>query len=455
MQIQLRQYTKEFKVNLLLAYPVIVGQVGHLLIGVADDMMVGRLIKPNTLAATSLAATSLGNSLIFIAMSIGIGFSFAITPIIAQADGENNHKKGRLFFNHSMIMMLALSLFLVLAMLLMTPILEFLRQDPDVVELAKPYFNIVAISILPMLLFQGLKQFSDGLSQTKFAMQVTLITLVLNVFLNYVLITGWYIFPEMGIVGAAIGTLISRVVMLILMYLNIKRRKRFKSFLKPLKLSELDKTIFIKITKLGVPSSLQMLFEVGIFTASIILAGMIGKFPQAANQIAIKLAATTFMISIGIGVATTIRVGNQKGMQKFSDLRRIAFSNFLLIVIIMSVFSLLFILFKNQLPLLFISNQDVIQIASSLLVIVGVFQISDGLQAVVLAALRGLQDVKIPTFITFIAYWLIGFPICYYLGLHTDLKTYGIWIGLFISLTVSAILLLWRFHYLTSKLVKK
>ena len=453
--MQIRQYTKEFKTNLLLAYPVIIGQVGHLLIGMADDMMVGHLIKPSDLAATSLAATSLGNSLIFIAMSIGIGFSFAITPIIAQADGENNPKKGRLYFNHSMIMMLVLAVFLVAAMLLMTPLLEHLRQDPEVVVLAKPYFRIVAISILPMLLFQGLKQFSDGLSQTKFAMQVTLITLVLNVLLNYVLITGWSIFPKMGIVGAAIGTLISRIVMVGLMYFNINSRKRFKSFLKPLRVSELDKKIFSKITKLGVPSSLQMLFEVGIFTASIILAGMIGKYPQAANQIAIKLAATTFMVSVGIGVATTIRVGNQKGMQNYKDLRRIALSNFLLIFIIMTVFSMLFILFKNQLPLLFISNQEVISIASGLLVLVGVFQISDGLQAVVLAALRGLQDVKMPTVITFIAYWIVGFPICYYLGLYTELKTTGIWIGLLISLTVSAILLLWRFNYLTNKLVKK
>ena len=449
------QYTKEFKTNLSLAWPVIVGQVGHLLMGMADDMMVGRLIKPNTLAATSLAATSLGNSLIFIAMSIGIGFSFAITPIIAEADGEKNHQKGRLYFNHSMIMMLVLGLLLVIAMLFMAPLLGHLRQDPEVVVLAKPYFKIVAISILPMLLFQGLKQFSDGLSHTKFAMQVTLITLVLNVLLNYVLITGWAFFPKMGIVGAAVGTLISRLVMVALMFFNIKSRKVFHTFLQPLMISEFKKSIFIKISKLGVPSSLQMLFEVGIFTASIILAGMIGKYPQAANQIVIKLAATTFMISIGIGVATTIRVGNQKGMKRFKDLRRIAISNFILIVLIMSVFGVLFILFKDQLPLLFISNKEVVTIASGLLVLVGIFQISDGLQAVVLAALRGLQDVKMPTIITFIAYWVIGFPICYYLGLYTDLKTYGIWIGLLISLTVSAILLIWRFNYLTNKLNQK
>ena len=165
------------------------------------------------------------------------------------------------------------------------------------------------------------------------------------------------------------------------------------------------------------------------------------------------MAATTFMISIGIGVATTIRVGNQKGLKQFEDLRRIAISNFLLISLIMAVFSVLFILFKSYLPLLFTTETEVIEIATSLLIIAGIFQISDGVQAVVLAALRGLQDVIIPTYITFVAYWVIGFPICYYLGLHTELRTFGIWIGLLVSLTLSAIFLLLRFNYLTKKMI--
>ncbi len=445
--MNLYQYTKEFKINLKLAWPVIVGQVGHLAIGIADDAMVGKF-----LGAKELAATSLGNSLIFIAMSIGIGFSFAITPLIAEADGEKNYKKGRIFFNHSMLMMLVLAIALVGLMFLLEPILNHLKQTPSVVTLAKPYFEIVAISVLPMLIFQGLKQFADGLSQTKYAMQVTLVTVVVNIFLNYILITGWSIFPKLGIVGAAYGTLISRLLMVAMMYFNIKRNKRFKPFLKPLKRIEFKRKVFGKISGLGFPSSLQMLFEVGVFTASIILAGVLGEYPQAANQIAIKLAATTFMISIGIGVATTIRVGNQKGLGDFVNLRRIAISNFMLIVLLMTIFSILFMVFKHSLPVLFVDNEEVILLASNLLIIVGVFQISDGLQAVVLASLRGLQDVKVPTIITFISYWIIGFPICYYLGLKTEFRTFGIWIGLLISLTVSAILLLIRFNYLTKKL---
>ncbi len=422
--------------------------LGHMTVGLFDDAMVGYL------GAVELAATSLGNSLIFIAMSIGIGFSFAITPLIAESDGEKDTKKGRLIFQHGMLMMLVLGFVLVGFMFLLKPILHHLKQPPEVVALAIPYFEIVALSVLPMLVFQGFKQFADGLSQTKYAMQATLITNVVNILLNFVLIYGWWIFPKMGIVGAALGTLIARVVMVVFMYYNLKVRTIFKPYLAIIKKEEIQTKIIRKIRNIGFPSALQMLFEVGVFTAAILLAGTLGAFPQAANQIAIKLSATTFMISIGVGVATTIRVGNQKGLKQFVDLRRIAISNFLLISLVMLVFSIFFMLLRNYLPLLFTSEVEVIEIAASLLIIAGVFQISDGLQAVILAALRGLQDVIIPTYITFVAYWIIGFPICYYLGLHTELRTFGIWIGLLVSLSVSALLLWIRFNYLTKKLLK-
>lgn len=427
------------------------GSLGHLMVGLIDDMMVGRL------GPTELAATSLGNSLIFIAISLGIGFSFAITPLIAEADGENNVEKGRSFFQHSMFLVTVIGIFLVIFMLFLKPILYHLKQSPEVVELAIPYFEVVALSMLPLLMFQGIKQFADGLSQTKYAMQATLITNAVNVLLNFLLIYGWWIFPKMGIVGAAIGTLVSRVIMVIFMLIIFKKVPIFKPFITLLKKNEFKKKIFKRIINLGFPTALQMLFEVGAFTAAILLAGVIGTFPQAANQIAIKLAATTFMISIGVGVATTIRVGNQKGLKDFLSLKRIAISNFLLITIIMAFFTIIFAVFKNQLPYLFLKQEqiEVAKIASSLLIIAGVFQISDGLQAVVLASLRGLQDVIVPTYITFFAYWIVGFPISYYLGLHTELKTFGIWVGLLISLSLSALLLFLRFNYLSNKLIRE
>ena len=445
--MQLKKYTSEFKNNLKLATPIMMGSLGHLLVGLIDDIMVGRL------GPVELAATSLGNSLIFIALSIGIGFSFAITPLIAESDGEGDKEKGRSIFQHGLILMTIIGVAMFVMLLLIKPILYHLNQPEEVVVLAIPYYEIVAISMIPLMIFQGFKQFTDGLSETKYAMYATILTNTVNVVLNFALIYGLWIFPRLEIVGAALGTLISRVVMVVFIYIVLLKKDKFAVYMKRLKFEELKNKVFKKIINLGFPTALQMLFEVGLFTASVLLAGTLGAFPQAANQIALKLASTTFMIAVGVGVASTIRVGNQIGLKNYVELRRIAFSNFLLILIIMFSFSIGFMLLKDILPWMFTDNLEVIEMASSLLIIAGLFQLSDGLQAVILGGLRGLQDVKWPSVLSFIAYWIIGFPICYYLGDENALGTLGIWIGLLVALTSSAIMLFFRFNYLSNKLI--
>ena len=425
------------------------GSLGHLLVGLIDDIMVGRL------GPVQLAASSLGNSLVFIALSIGIGFSFAITPLIAESDGEGDKEKGRGVFQHGLILSTILGIAMFIMLLLIKPILYHLNQPEEVVVLAIPYFEIVAMSMIPLMIFQGFKQFADGLSQTKYAMWATILTNVVNVILNFALIYGFWIFPRLELVGAALGTFISRIVMVVFLYVVLMKKEKFASYMRRLKLAELKKEIFIKIINLGLPTALQMLFEVGLFTASVLLAGTLGALPQAANQIALKLASTTFMIAVGLGVASTVRVGNQKGLKNYVELRRIAYSNFLLILIIMFTFSIGFMLLKDILPWVFTTNLEVVNIASSLLIIAGLFQLSDGLQAVILGGLRGLQDVKIPSIISFIAYWIIGFPICFYLGKEEAFGALGIWIGLLTSLTCSAIMLFLRFNYLTNKLIRE
>ena len=425
------------------------GSLGHLMVGLIDDIMVGRL------GPIQLAATSLGNSLIFIALAIGVGFSFSITPLIAESDGENDKEKGRSIFQHGLVLTTFMGIFMYGMLLLIKPILYHLDQPPEVVALAVPYYKIVALSMVPLMIFQGFKQFADGLSQTKYSMYATIITNVVNVVLNFFLIYGIWIFPRLELVGAAIGTLVSRVVMVIFLYFVLKKKKKFSIYMVRLKLSELKKSVFKKLFHLGFPTALQMLFEMGLFSASVLLAGTLGAFTQAANQIAIKMASITYMVAVGIGVAATIRVGNQKGLQNYQQLRNIAFSNFLLILVIMFTFSIGFFFLKNLLPAIFTDNAEVIHIAASLIIIVGFFQLSDGLQAVILGALRGLQDVKIPSFLTFVAYWIIGFPICFYLGDSNRLGAIGIWIGLFTALSSSAFLLFLRFNYLSKKLIKE
>ncbi|MEP6260300.1 MAG: MATE family efflux transporter [Gillisia sp.] len=446
--MQLTAYTREFRTNLHIAFPVMLGQLGHVMVGFVDNLMVGQL------GAAPLAAISLGNSLVFIALSLGIGFSFAITPLIAEADGSGDLDKGRSYFHHGVILCAATGIILFLMLLLAKPILYHLDQPPEVVALAIPYLEIVALSMIPLMIFQAYKQFADGLSQTKYSMYATLIANVVNIVFNYLLIYGIWIFPRLELEGAAWGTLISRFFMVWFIWEILRRKDKFKAYFVWSKKELLNTAIFKRLLALGFPTALQMFFEVAIFTGTIILAGTLGTNAQAANQIALNLASMTFMIAVGLGVTATIRVGNQKGLKNYSNLRRIAYSTFLLVFVIEAIFAIGFILMKNWLPTIYIDDVEVIVLAAQLLIIAALFQLSDGLQVVILGALRGLQDVKIPTLICFIAYWIIGFPISIYFGREDQMGSMGIWLGLLAGLTASAVLLHYRFNYLSKKLIR-
>ena len=453
----LDQYTREFKYNLRLAFPVIVGLLGHTFVQLVDNIMVGQL------GTAELAAVSLGNSFFFVAMSLGIGFSTAITPLVAETDGAKDIQAGRNVFIHGLLLCTFIGVFLSLAVLICKPLLYQMGQPEEVVVLAFPYLKWVAISLIPLITFQGFKQFSEGLSHTRPAMYATLMGNLINVILNYVLIFGFWIFPKMGVEGAALGTLISRCSMLLFIALYVRYNKRFTEFAQGIVLKKSDWNLFKKIIRLGLPSALQMFFEVIFFTAAIWLSGFLGKNPQAANQIALNLSSMTFMFAMGLGVTAMIRVGNQKGKGDFIALKRIAYSIFLLIFLFDVLFCLFFLLMNTYLPWIYLDGtnplqisdvNEVVRIASSLLIISAFFQISDGLQAVVLGALRGLQDVNIPAWITFFSYGIFGLPISYYLGLQTTMGASGIWIGLLSGLTASAILLYLRFNYMTKKLIE-
>ena len=297
---------------------------------------------------------------------------------------------------------------------------------------------------------------------TKYPMYATIVANIVNVILNYILIFGKFGFPEMGIVGAAVGTLASRFIMLFFLWWILQKKEKSKAYIINIKFFVLENTMIKKIINLGFPSAMQMFFEVAIFTAAIWLSGMLGKNHQAANQIALNLSSMTFMVAMGLSVAAMIRVGNQKGLKNYKALRRIAFSIFFLGLCFATVFALSFLLFHKQLPNIYLNlddvnnfndNTEVVKIAAKLLLAAAVFQLSDTIQVLVLGALRGLQDVIIPTIITFVAYWLIGFPTSYFLGKEEILASFGIWLGLLVGLTAAAIMLYIRFNYLTKRLI--
>jgi len=433
-----------------------IGMLGHTFVQFVDNIMVGQL------GTAELAAISLGNSFVFIGMSIGIGFSQAITPLIAEADGAKKDKDISGIFEHSFLICIILGLVLFLLVFLNRNLLYSMNQPIEVVELASPYLFWVSFSLISIVTFQSFRQFADGLSFTRAAMYSTLVGNVINVILNFVLIFGFWIFPKLGVEGAAIGTLISRLCMLTFIIFYLKLHEKLSKYIIRFFPTKVQIKRVKKILYLGLPSALHSFFEVAFFISAVWMSGFIGKNSQAANQIALNLSSMTYMVALGVGVAAMIRVGNQRGMMNFKKLREVAISTLLLIIIIDIFFCLIFLIFNDLLPLLYLDPSDqsnlndvneVISIASKLLIVAGVFQLFDGIQAVVLGALRGMQDVNKPAIIIFFSYGILGFPISYFLGFHTSLAMVGIWIGLLSGLFFSSLFLFLRFNYLSKKII--
>jgi MATE family multidrug resistance protein len=433
-----------------------IGMLGHTFVQFIDNIMVGQL------GTAELAAISLGNSFVFIAMSIGIGFSSAITPLVAEADGAKKEDDVSRIFEHSFLICLILGIVLFLSVFLNRNLLYSMNQPIEVVELASPYLFWVSMSLITIVTFQSFRQFADGLSFTRAAMYSTLVGNAINVILNFFLIFGFWIFPKLGVEGAAIGTLISRICMLTFIIFYLKLHKKLSKYIKKFLPSKVEIKRVKKILYLGLPSALHSLFEVAFFVSAVWMSGFIGKNSQAANQIALNLSSMTYMVALGVGVAAMIRVGNQRGMMNFKKLREVALSTLLLIIIIDIFFCFIFLTFNDSLPLLYLDSSDpsgfndvseVLKIASNLLIVAGVFQLFDGIQAVVLGSLRGMQDVIKPAIIIFFSYGILGFPISYTLGFYTSLGMVGIWIGLLSGLFFSSLFLFLRFNYLSKKII--
>ena len=439
-------FKDNFDKTFTLAYPVMLSQLGQVMVGVADNIMVGRL------GAVPLAAASLANSIFFVVLMFGIGISMAVTPMVAAADGEGKTGKIGRLLNHGFVINTVSSFLLFLFILAVSPVLKLINQPQEVVVLAIPYLLIITFSLLPFMFFQTYKQFIEGLSQTKQAMYITVIFNLLNIGLNWLLIYGNLGFPELGLNGAGWATLISRVFMAWALYIYVTKSNRYKNYIRGLRLKQIRLTIIKKMLGIGIPTGLQFIFEVGAFSTAAIMMGWIGVNALAAHQIAINLASISYMMASGLSAAAMVRIGNQLGKRDISKLREVGFSIFGMVTVFMSVFAILFLLLKNYMPLLYIDDPQVIKMAASLLIIAGIFQISDGLQVVALGALRGLSDVRIPTLVTLLAYWVVGLPLGYFLAFKLHWNELGIWIGLLIGLTLTAIMLLYRFNFLSSKL---
>lgn len=443
------KYKPYYSDNLRLAIPIVVSQLGHTLVHLADSVIVGHFA-----GTIQLAAVSLVNSVFMLVLVLGLGISYGLTPLIAQENGRQNQAEcGRLLSN-SLLINLIMGIFLYSIVHFGTLlIIGDLGQSPDVVAYAKPYLSYLGVSIIPLMIFQTFKQFTEGLGFTKQAMYISIWGNLINIILGIIFVKGMFGITPMGVKGVGLSTLIDRTLMAVVMSVYVFRSVNFKKYLSTFSFTLIDKIRSLKILKIGAPVALQYSFEISAFSGAAILIGTIGAIPQAAHQVSINLASTTYMIASGIASAATIKTGTYLGKNNLLDLRRSAIASYHVIIAFMSITAIFFICANNILPFIYTEDLAVVHIAAQLLIIAGFFQLFDGTQVVGLGVLRGIGDVNVPTFITFVAYWIIGIPLAYFLGIYMKMGVNGIWYGLTFGLLTASILLFLRFQKKTRSLV--
>jgi multidrug resistance protein, MATE family len=438
-RITLRQH---IRANLDLALPVMVTNLGHVLMGVCDNVMVGHI------NATSLAAAGLATVAFNVLLLFGIGVSYAITTLVAEADGARDEKRISEILRHGLIINVLNGVVLAFLVMWGKRGLYYINQPEEVVDLAIPYLTIITFSLIPTLVYQSFKQFAEGLSDTRVAMMVVLISNVLNIGLNYTLIYGHFGFEPMGLNGAGYATFISRIFMAIFIGAYIFYAPAFRKYRSAFSISRYSRALFSRLLHLGIPSGVQFIFEVAAFDFSLIMMGWLGMKTQAAHQIVINMATLSYMTTAGLAAAATVRVGYFLGKRDIVNIKTSAYSLLVTALLWMTTWALIFVMGRHFLPTLYVHDPEVISIASTLLVIAALFQLSDGTQVVCLSALRGLQDVKVPSLLIFVAYWIIALPLGYWLAFRAGLGAEGVWYGLLTGLTLTALIMYVRFHYL-------
>lgn len=426
--------------TMVLAGPVIIGQLGHIAINQADTIMVGGL------GPTALGAATLANGLWILPGIAGIGIFAAVSSLAAQWIGaqKSELQMGKLL-QQAVLLSFWVGVLTCILQLGMAELMVGMDQQPEVVAMAKPYFRIVAFSSIPMLVFLGFRNFIEGYEKTAPGMVIMFFMVFFNIGFNYVLIHGKLGFPALGLNGAGYATLIARILGMLIMIGYVFYSPTFKRYWPRVRPLQHTWSVMKEVIKIGGPSGLQYTFEVGAFSGAVVLAGWIGENALSAHQIAIGIASFSFMFYLGISIAASIRVGNANGRGDREDMRLAGLAAQLCGLIFIVIFVTVMIVFREELPLLYIDNPEVVALAVPLLVIASIFQVFDGIQAIGVGILRGMSDVTIPTAITFVAYWVIGFPAAYVLMQVFDMGLDGIWYGLTAGLGVSALSVTLRF----------
>jgi len=441
-------YSHHIRKTFYLALPVCFGSLGHMMVGVVDTAMVGRI---EGIGSKAQAAMNITNSMYMLVLVFGLGIGYGVTPLVAAADGGKKYDRITELLRNSLVLNTIVGSLLFLILLFVSPLLRHLHQDTSVVDIAIPFMNVMIFSLVPLSLFSAGKQFAEGLSDTRMAMLISVFGNLLNILFNYILIFGHWGFRPMGVMGSCWGSFFARVFMAVAMLLYVYFKPAFHMYRQGFRMRGLSFPIVREILGTGVPVGLQWVFEVGAFSFAGLMVGTIGADKQAAHQVALAFAACTYMFASGLSSAVSVRTGNEYGRKNPGEMRKAGFTGIGMVAVFMIFCAVIFICFRHSLASLLSTDPQVLEISSGLLIIAAFFQLSDGIQVVGLGALRGMNDTRFPTYLTLVAYWVIGLPSSYLLGIHFGLGVSGIWYGFIIGLSTSAIGLLWRFERISRK----
>lgn len=430
---------KHINETLILAGPVALSQLGHISVGVVDTLMAGQIDKE------ALAAATVALSVFFPLFMLYVGFSYGFTPLISQAHGEADDLKIARILKHALVLNVVVGLFLTGLLCACIYSIPKLNQPAHIVQPATEFFAIIALSLVPVIVFQVFKQFIEGLGNTKQAMVVSILGNVVNIVLIIVLVYGWYGLPKLGLNGIAYATLIARVFMAVTMFFFFLFKQDYAHYRSAYKRTKFEWNSFVDVFKKSYPVGLQMSFESGAFSLAAIFVGTFGTAQIAAHQIALNLASVTYMIATGIAAAATVRVGFEYGRKEKTELQLAGRTAIILAVVFMGTTAVMFALWHNVLPSFYTDDVEVIHIAGLLLWMVAFFQLSDGVQVVSMGSLRGMGDVVIPSSVAFTAYWMLGLPLGAFLAFVLKWEVYGIWVGLTVGLVFASVVLLIRF----------
>lgn len=420
-------------------------QLGQGTVQLADTIMVGHL------GTTELAAVSFGGAAFFIGFACSLGLSFGSTPLIGREFAARHHRKAAELFQNSILFNLLVTILVGFIMLTASFFLDRLGQPDEVWPLATIYYRILLSSLPFVLLFQAFKQFMEGCGNTKYAMIITIIGNILNISLNYIMIFGKWGCPKFGVAGAAYATLIARILMCIAFIIVVYKMAPYSKYFLFFKKNHFSRKCLYQLFKISTPIGLQMLLETTGMNIAVMFVGWCGAISLASHQIAINISAVTWMISCGIAAATTIRVSHQIGVKDYASMRKAGIASMHLTLAFMGSCSILMLIFKTQIAECFTNDPEVIDLASTLIMMVGIYQIGDGLQTVTIGALRGLADVITPMVTAFICYIVVCLSVSYYFGIYKGMGAVGVWIGYVVELYLASAILIFMFFKQTKK----